>query len=121
MELDIVVESSLQSIYNLLASIYDEAVSGRRLLMRVDCEEGEEEEEGGGEEKGREKGDELGNVREEEEEICKIEGVRDYYGEEREEVSYEEVLEMVEDVGGRVLGHFFFGFLGVRAVERIRG
>lgn len=46
--------------------------------MRGDCEEGEEEEERRGEKKGTKERDELDNVREEEEEVCKVERLRDY-------------------------------------------
>lgn len=88
--------------------------------MRGDCEEGEEEEERGGEEKRTEERDELDNVREEEEEVCKVERLRDYEGEEREEVGYEEFLEMVGNVRGTVLGHVVFGFLGCESCEEGR-
>ena len=77
MKLYIVVWLSLQSIYNLPASISEEPISGR-LFMRGDSEEREEEEERGGEENRTEERDELDNVREEEEEVCKVERLRHY-------------------------------------------
>lgn len=96
-----------------MACIYEEPVSGWLLKVRRDCEEGEEEERGGHEER-REEGKELDKVRKEEEEINKVERVSEHEGEEREEVSHEESLDMLGNVREAVLRHIFYGFLAGR-------